>query len=565
MAGGRASLFKRRLGLTSNYSGGPPLTRVNGKDIQPAKRQKVKASSTLKSGREDPLYDPITAPPESSSDEAEKTDGHDSDEDYNRNRTADIQSTAFDKTTSAATTTKNTRLSWPTTRGSRVDKVEIPTSNVDDDTVVSVKPRRSDGNRPAATSQLKRELGGPVKRKKKEVLTKYGQQQQKVKRQNASQSTPSSSSGDSAQSFTDKKPFHRVESISPSKSETPRKAFKFGGQGSDSDEPESSKPRFRNLPRHDSSPITSPRRRRMRQMSPLDEVANDAEPQRASAKAQGPRQGRQRGPKGRKPSPNSTVGEDHPKPVFKMPGLDDVDPFDDVGSLDATVAPGASQDTVWDPQEFQDDESAASGPTCPMCYQEVDRELLEKYSPDGKMSVKQQTAFCRLHKRRSAAKARMEKGYPRVDWGALEQRCSLHYRFLRNILEGTQASHYRELLRERVESGKNRTLLTNNDNLTPGYYGPRGLQVMTGYILGKFSDVIRRRAVEDKVISARTYTGYIQTVLVPELAVRLIMEDMSVNEGEARDVLEDSIEIGELLYEEGRDVVNLDEKGKNTL
>ncbi|KAI0182176.1 RTC4-like domain-containing protein [Xylaria flabelliformis] len=199
-----------------------------------------------------------------------------------------------------------------------------------------------------------------------------------------------------------------------------------------------------------------------------------------------------------------------------------------------------------------------------MCHQEVERELLEKYSTDGKMSVKQQTAFCRLHKRQSAAKAGTEKGYPKIDWETMDSRCSAYQDFLQNILEGTRASHYRKILKERVGSGKNRTLLTNHDNLTPGYYGPRGLQIMTEYIMGTLSDVIRRRAVEDKLISARTYTGYVQTVLVPELAVRLIMEDMSITEERARDVLKESIEIGELLHEEARDVVKIDEKEENS-
>jgi len=47
--------------------------------------------------------------------------------------------------------------------------------------------------------------------------------------------------------------------------------------------------------------------------------------------------------------------------------------------------------------------------------------------------------------------------------------------------------------------------------------------------------------VQDKLVSARGHTTYVQAVLVPELAVQLIMEDMSVNQEEARAVLMDSV------------------------
>ncbi|KAI0450595.1 RTC4-like domain-containing protein [Xylaria acuta] len=398
---------------------------------------------------------------------------------------------------------------------------------------------------------------------------KYGSQQ-KTKRQNVSQLT-SSASQDITQPNSAKKSFHRVKSISPIKSQSPRKSFKVERQSSDFDEPETSKPSFKNIPQHDSSPIPTPGKRRLRHMSPVDEFAENERLKSTNTKAKGSR-GRtrvdllsqQRGSKGRRHSPDPVADELSQRPVFKMPGLEDIDSFDDSGSLDVTATSGISQDTAWDHLEIEEIAST-SAPTCPMCHQEVDYELLEKYSTDRKMSVKQQTAFCRLHKRQSAAKVGTEKGYPKIDWETMESRCSTHQDFLQSILEGTQASHYRKVLKERVDSGKNRTLLTNHDNLTPGYYGPRGLQVMTEYIMGTLSDVIRRRAVEDKLISVRTYTGYVQTVLVPELTVRLIMEDMLVTEERARDVLEESIEIGELLHEEARDIVKIDEKEEDTL
>ena len=45
-------------------------------------------------------------------------------------------------------------------------------------------------------------------------------------------------------------------------------------------------------------------------------------------------------------------------------------------------------------------------------------------------------------------------------------------------------------------------------------------------------------------------SGFIQAVLVPELAVQLITEDLKVSESKAREVAVESAELGELLNPE---------------
>ena len=191
-----------------------------------------------------------------------------------------------------------------------------------------------------------------------------------------------------------------------------------------------------------------------------------------------------------------------------------------------------------------------------MCHETVDRELLEKHSDRGRMSIRKQTTFCRLHKRRTAASSGSARGYPTtIDWEGMEGRLAGHEAFLREVLEGQRASHYASVLRRKVEAGRERTLLKAEDSVTPGYYGPRGLRVMTDFVVRRLARPLRRRAVEDRLVAARGYTAYVQAVLVPELAARLVMEDMGVSEPEARDVLRDSIEVGELLNEDIGDVV----------
>ncbi len=74
-------------------------------------------------------------------------------------------------------------------------------------------------------------------------------------------------------------------------------------------------------------------------------------------------------------------------------------------------------------------------------------------------------------------------------------------------------------------------------------------------IMSNFSSQIRRLAATDKLISSGGVSGYVQAVLVPELAVLLVKEDMSVDDEAARAILQESIEVGDLLNEEEEDVV----------
>ncbi|KAI0107626.1 RTC4-like domain-containing protein [Nemania sp. FL0031] len=568
-------LSQRRVGLSRDFSGGPPLTKVGGKSIGPNQRRGVKTSSLAMKGDSDPLYDPITAPPESSDDEAENVamkqptsdDDNNSDEEYKRRLGADIRKTTFIKSTS--TTPSSSQSAKPKIRPPRFMKWNAKSSSIDDPSSLAGYKRAAEEDQPKGPNQLEKELEAPrQKKKKKQTAMKYGLQQ-KTKKQNAPQQRDDSpSSQDSVQPTATKSSFLHIKDISPMKHQSPRKPFKIKrGISDDWDEPEDSKPNFKNI-QDSSSPITTPAKRPPRHMSPVDEDEDveDENPKLTKSIAQGPRNDRRgtqalerKRSKGRKRSSAPKEEACPQRPVFKIPGLDDIDSFDDNGSQGATATPDESQDTSWDPLEIEELESTTA-PRCPMCHKEVDRELIEKYSTNGKMSVKQQTDFCRLHKRRSAETAGMEKGYPKIDWEGLKGRCEAHLKFLQGILEGSQASHYRQIFKEKVDSGKNRTLLKSQDNLTPGYYGPRGLQVMTGFIMNALSYVIRKRAIEDKLISARSYTGYVQTVLVPELTVRLIMEDMSVSEERAREVLGESIEIGELLHEETRDIVRIYEK-----
>lgn len=68
--------------------------------------------------------------------------------------------------------------------------------------------------------------------------------------------------------------------------------------------------------------------------------------------------------------------------------------------------------------------------------------------------------------------------------------------------------------------------------------------------MSRFASRIRRLAGSDKLISAGGVAGFVQAVLAPELAVMLVKDDMKVDEEQARTILKESSEVGNLLNEE---------------
>lgn len=235
-----------------------------------------------------------------------------------------------------------------------------------------------------------------------------------------------------------------------------------------------------------------------------------------------------------------------PEPMSQKPQLKMPDAYNNYATSATLVDLYVHVDDAFSDHERQLDPGMA---LCPICDEQVDQELLKQFSNGERMKLVRQVKFCRMHKKVTARKTWEEKGYPVIDWARLQERIKSHHEFLKSIIMGS-GSHFGDILKENIRKGKARTLLTTNDYLTPGYYGLRGMSVMTETVTDTFSKLLRRRAPLDTRISGRGYTGFVQSVLVPELAVKLIQEDMSVGEDEARLVMEDSRVVGEILNDE---------------
>lgn len=250
---------------------------------------------------------------------------------------------------------------------------------------------------------------------------------------------------------------------------------------------------------------------------------------------------------------------DSPKVEFKLPaGLGSQDDLAYDSELDIPDGHqvGAFR-PVHDILPDQEDE-----PVCPMCREPVEQALLDKFSKKKMMSITQQQRFCNAHKTRTARETWIEQGYPDIDWCRLDERIAEHHQFLEDILNGAK-SHFGTLFAKSVRSGKNKTLLKTDRNMTPGYYGSRGARVMNENLIDRFSDLLRKAAVRDRLVSARGHTAFVQFVLVPELGVRLIMQDMGVSAERARTIMEDSQKVGNLLNEEEDDVIVEDREDRS--
>ena len=73
--------------------------------------------------------------------------------------------------------------------------------------------------------------------------------------------------------------------------------------------------------------------------------------------------------------------------------------------------------------------------------------------------------------------------------------------------------------------------------------------------MSRFASKLRRLAASDKLIFSGGVSRYVQAVLVPELAVLLIKDDMKVDDEKAREIMRDSVDIGNLLNEEEDEII----------
>lgn len=137
-------------------------------------------------------------------------------------------------------------------------------------------------------------------------------------------------------------------------------------------------------------------------------------------------------------------------------------------------------------ENLQTISSSAAIAKCPLCYERVDRDLLQQFEDDNGVGItmRQQRKFCHLHKTQSAKAEWKAKEYPQIDWTHFERRLARCNNAIDDILNRRRPSYYRGELEQQIKNG-NRTLAQSMKSgarmlgLEVGYYGPKGAMMMS--------------------------------------------------------------------------------------
>lgn len=135
----------------------------------------------------------------------------------------------------------------------------------------------------------------------------------------------------------------------------------------------------------------------------------------------------------------------------------------------------------------QDDHDIEDSTVCPLCGQTVEEAFKLDFEIEhcrGKrMNLRTQERFCQAHRTRYAQDAWRDRSYPKVEWESLLSRLEKHRDRIRDILDGSAASHYRQEVEKKVRLGKTKTAmqtwsLRTGSGASVGYYGAKGGNIM---------------------------------------------------------------------------------------
>lgn len=212
---------------------------------------------------------------------------------------------------------------------------------------------------------------------------------------------------------------------------------------------------------------------------------------------------------------------------------------------------------------------------CAICNATLPSNFITSYrttndlAPDTVFDVNIWDNICQSHRRISHLKTWRVRGYPKdIAWAQLGARALRHEPVLVRIIEGTVPAPWRDAFEKQTRKirGFAAQLLKNTTGKRlqlPGYYGPRGSAILLHTFTRHFGNLVRQAEKTDNIIALGGASAFIQAVLVPEAAVRLIAEDMGTDEDEARLILDDSMELGVFFNSEEHDddLYGADDKG----
>lgn len=197
---------------------------------------------------------------------------------------------------------------------------------------------------------------------------------------------------------------------------------------------------------------------------------------------------------------------------------------------------------------------------CPLCEEAVERSYYFDFWIGKKKTVFYQTMFCKEHKRRKALDEYKKRGYIEIDWDDFPSKIRDYHPRLKAVLRNEKPSEYRDKHAQRLADRDARAVRKQLDSdtaydSTTGYYGSRGKRAMMEGITSQLGPVIKECVERDPVVAFNGFATFIQSVLVPELTVWMIMDDKGCSEMKAREIVQESGALGEVVNEEVEDRV----------
>ncbi|CAG8845894.1 43268_t:CDS:2, partial [Gigaspora margarita] len=181
-----------------------------------------------------------------------------------------------------------------------------------------------------------------------------------------------------------------------------------------------------------------------------------------------------------------------------------------------------------------------------------DSELESENDCEGNENVIYQHEFCRLHDAEfHIIPDGQQKNYPlTIDFENLPSRVKDMFPELLNIAVGKTKSLFRDLAIDAyntlgIGAKKPTALMGRFLNFIPGYYGTKGMSV----IQSTLSALITSNELTYEMTKPQSPDEYLNEVLVPEAAIRLIAQDRQIGLDEAKKVMEDSVEFGMYVHD----------------
>jgi hypothetical protein len=193
---------------------------------------------------------------------------------------------------------------------------------------------------------------------------------------------------------------------------------------------------------------------------------------------------------------------------------------------------------------------SSSGRKCPFCRKGLPNAFVE----EPPTAPRARYGYCKRHEDATTLEEGKRRGYPELfDFNIIQSRVLsvLKNIQIQQIIKGEQKS---EILQKLRTSTSNRNAATPMamfqvfDLTQPGYYGPRGVELITRLVMERFADEIRHSTkLPEALRFCGGVMGYVSSVIVPEVGIRLIMEDKDIDWAKARQIMKESVAYGSVI------------------